>query len=135
MGYEKFEEILLCMDNKDSVSLEKLFSKDIEKNEEFITKLNQMMNLWEGDFLSKSSPLLNSSSYSTENGTYTKMIIRPIAINIETTETVNNNYCYKLSFCYIVTDSDKQKEGLYFINLEKYSDKELIEAVQIGEPV
>ncbi|MDR0920613.1 MAG: hypothetical protein LBM93_15405 [Oscillospiraceae bacterium] len=127
---EEFLKISEYLNTSNPALIEKFISEDVSEE-----KIAEMLELWEGTLISYDEYISTNYGGYKAKGEYTKLIIRPKVRNIETTETINNDYHYVFDFCYIVVHEDKAKEGLWFIELKKFKGEEQVSSVYTGEPV
>ncbi|MDR0920612.1 MAG: hypothetical protein LBM93_15400 [Oscillospiraceae bacterium] len=127
---EEFLKISEYLDRGDPTFIKEFISEDVSEE-----KIAEMLELWEGTLVSNNDILETNGGGYKAKGEYTELIIRPRVRNIETTETINNDYYYEVGFCYIIVDEDKDKEGLWLVVLEKFKGEEKISSVYTGEAV
>ena len=117
-----FSEIKLSINTQDTEKMKKLFSGEIIKSiDNFDEQLVELFQFITGEIISYDAITSGgSSSKSWENKKVVEHIIRPRILNIETTDTIDNDFIYTIAFCFVVESKENNKKGLWFLEIRKY---------------
>jgi len=131
--YDKvvFEKMISALDNCDKEQLESLFSsKSLAKTLDIDQKIDDMMKLYKGNFISNNEFDYGTKSSSRENGKYVYYDVNAIVKGLKTTD-----FMYELNFgTTVVNNKDPKDVGLWRIWLKQIDENgHIIAECRIGE--